>query len=127
MIEETMATYLQRSGFGTMGTDIFIGQIPEGTNGLFVERSGGQINNYVPIEETVVDIYSKDIKAETAINRLERIKKHIHRMYSSVIDDDYIYIFLVLGDIEPLERDVEYEKLYKLSVQVFHRDTTLIS
>lgn len=119
--------YLQNAGFGTLNVDIYAGQIPSDTNGLYVVRTGGQMNNYVPIEESVVDIYVKDTSSSDAITKLENIKRFIHRMHSTEVDAAYVYTFLVLGDIEDVARDLEYAKIYKLTVQVVFRDTALIS
>lgn len=122
-----VAVWLQSAGFGTLGTDIFVGEIPDDTNGIWTVMSGGQPNNYVPIEEAVVDIYIKDIKSELAVNKLERIKRAIHRQYSLTIGTTFVYTFLILGVIEDIQRDVEYAKIYKITVQAVHRDTSLIS
>ena len=121
------AVWLERMAFGTVGTDIFVDQIPEGQNGIFVESAGGQQNNYVPISESVVDIYCKNTSASVCKGTLVNIKNAIHRMYSVDIHDLHVYTFLVLGDIEAIQRDLEYAKLYKLSVQVINRDTAIIS
>jgi len=126
-IAYTIATYLQDAGFGTLGTDIFVGQMPADQNGLYVVRSGGQMNNYVPIEETVVDIYCKNIKSELCVQKLEQIKRNIHRQYDQTIGNSFIYTLLVIGDVEDVMRDTEYEKIYKITVQAVHRDTSLIS
>lgn len=126
-VAKTVATYLANAGFGTLGTDIFIGQIPDTKQGFFVVRTGGQMNNYVPIEESVVDIYYKGQFSETAIQELEAVKRYIHRMHNTELGQDYIYSFLVIGDVEDVQRDLQYEKIYKITVQVTHRDKTLIS
>lgn len=58
-----LADYLADSGFGTMGTDIFGGQMPSDTHGIYLMRSGGTLANYTPIEEAVIDIYSQHIES----------------------------------------------------------------
>ena len=123
----TVGTYLDNANFGTVGTDIFIGQIPATQDGIYIVRAGGQMNNYVPIEESVVDIYVKNTTSQQAIQTLEQIKRYIHRMHSTTIGNDYIYTFLVLGDIEDVQRDLELAKIYKITLQVVHRDEAVIS
>ena len=123
----TVGTYLDNANFGTIGTDIFIGQIPATQDGIYIMRAGGQMNNYVPIEESVVDIYVKNTTSQQAIQTLEQIKRYIHRMHSTTIGNDYIYTFLVLGDIEDVQRDLELAKIYKITLQVVHRDEAVIS
>lgn len=126
-IAERVAQYLDGAGFGTVGTDIFVGQIPADTNGLYTMRTGGQLDNYVPIEESVVDVYIKNTSSQEAIETLESIKRYIHRMHTTEIGNAYVYTFLVLGDIEEVSRDLEYAQIYKLTVQVVYRDNALIS
>lgn len=122
-----LARYLATAGFGTLGTTIFAGQIPAEQNGVYVIRTGGSLHYYTPIQESVVDIYVKNTLAITCIDTLEDIKKHIHRMHTTVTQNAYIYSMLVIGDVEDVGRDLEYAKLYKITVQVLNRDTALIS
>lgn len=122
-----MGKYLQNANFGTLGTNIFVGQIPSTTDGLYVIRASGSLNNYVPLEESVVDIYAKNTSAANAISVLEQIKRYIHRMHSTTIDNTYIYTMLVIGDVDDVQRDEEYDKIFKISVAVYHRDKSLIS
>lgn len=122
-----VAQYLATAGFGVLGTSIFAGQIPAEQNGVYVSRLGGLPNNYVPIEEAVLDIYVKDTSAEDAITKLENIKRYIHRMHSTETASVYIYTFLVIGDVEDVQRDLEYAKIFKITVQVMHRAKNLIS
>lgn len=126
-IGQAFAYYLQASGFGTVGTDIFIGQIPDGINGVWVERIGGLQNNYVPMQESVVNIYAKNTSATDAVTALENINNHIHRMYATTSGDNYIYTMLVLGNVEEVSRDLEYAKIYKLTVQLVYKSNSVIS
>ena len=122
-----VAKYLADNGFGTLGTSIFAGQIPNGTNGVWVTRIGGVLNNYVPIEESAVNIYVKDTSAQACVTKLENIKKFIHRMHSTTTANENVYTFLVIGDVEDLARDLEYEKVYKLTLQVVYKKSSIIS
>ena len=126
-IANEVAQYLDDGGYGTLGTDIFVGQIPANINGIYVLRLGGSLNNYVPIEEAVVDIYVKNTSASTAVTTIESIKGYIHRMHSTETANKYIYTFLVIGDVDTISRDIEYAKIMKITVQVVNRDTSLIS
>lgn len=122
-----VARYLQTAGFGTLLTDIFVGQAEDNKNCVWVERIGGTPNNYVPIDEAVVNIFVKNTDGSEAVVKLDAIKRHIHRMHNTVTANSYIYSFLVLGDIEDVQRDLEYAKIFKLTVQVVHRATAVIS
>lgn len=122
-----LANYLDTSGFGTLGTDIFVSQIPDGVNGIWVERVGGLQNNYVPMQEAVVNIYAKNTSAADAITTLENIKNHIHRMHTTTAGDNFIYTMLVLGNVEDVSRDLEYAKIVKLTVQLVYKNNGIIS
>jgi len=126
-IANTVATYLDNAGFGDIGIDIFVGYIPDETDGIWVERIGGSLNYYVPMEESVVNIYVKDTSATSAIDKIEDIKRYIHRMHSVDSVTSFIYTLLVLGDVEDVARDLEYSKVYKLTVQIVYRDKAVIS
>lgn len=122
-----LAEYLDNAGFGTLNTDIFVGQLPENTNGIWVERIGGAMSNYTPVEESALNIYASNTSASAAIQTLENIKRHIHRMHSTDSSQVQIYTMLVIGDVEEVSRDLEYNKIYKLTVQLVYRATSLIS
>lgn len=122
-----LANYLDTSGFGTLGKDIFVSQIPDGVNGIWVERVGGLQNNYVPMQEAVVNIYAKNTSAADAITLLENIKDHIHRMHTTTAGDNFIYTMLVLGNVEDVSRDLEYAKIVKLTVQLVYKNNGIIS
>lgn len=126
-LSSELATYLQTAGFGTVGTDIFIGQLPEGTNGLYIMNAGGQLGKYVPVNETVLDIYCKNTKASTCVTTLNNIKNYIHRMHNTTTTNAYIYSILVIGDVQDVARDLEYAKMYKITVSVLNRAISVIS
>ena len=48
-------------------------------------------------------------------------------MHSAETDSVWIYSILVIGDVEDVIRDLEYEKVFKLTVQLIHRDSSIIS
>lgn len=126
-IANELATYLQDAGFGTVGTDIFIGQIPAGANGIYIFRTAGTLNNYLPVENSVVDFYVKNTKSQVAINLIENIKRYAHRMHNTTTANSYIYSMLAIGDIETIERDNEYAKIYKVSFEIMFRPLATIS
>lgn len=126
-IAQSFAAYLATAGFGTLGTDIHVGYTPEGENATWVEVIGGGVHNYLPVEEAAINVYVKNTSAESAINTLNDIKRYIHRMHSTTVSSNYVYSMLVLGNIEDVSRDLEYAKVFKLTVQLLYRNTNLIS
>lgn len=122
-----LARYISNAGFGTLGSTVFAAQIPADQNGIYVVRTGGLPNKYNSIEETVLDVYCKNTKAETCIDTLEDVKRFIHRMHNTSTLNAYIYSILVISDVDDVARDLEYAKVYKITVQVLHRSTGVIS
>jgi hypothetical protein len=122
-----LADYLADNFGYTLATDMFIGQIPASTQGILITRGGGSMNNYLPVEESVIDIYAKYTNSSTAMTRLEAIKRHIHRMHNTSNNTAYIYSMLIMGDVEEVSRDEENFKIYRITVLIKHRTTTLIS
>lgn len=126
-ITKEVATHLANNGFGTLGTDIFVSQIPSDQNGIYVSITGGSLDYYTSIEDAVLDIYAKDTSATDAITTLNNIKKHLHRMHTTITAKSYIYSILAIGNVETIERDLEYAKLFKQTYIIKFRDTALIS
>lgn len=122
-----VAKYIANAGYGVLGTNIFAGQIPAGVNGIWVEYAGASYNNYVPMATTIVDVYIKSTSASDAIMTLNNLKNYLHRMHSTSIDNAYIYSILVIGGVDTIQRDAEYAKVFKISLSIMNRDTTLIS
>lgn len=126
-IASEFADILEDNGFGTVGTDIFIGTLPDETNGIYIDRVGGTMNNYLPLEEAVLAIYVMDTSSATAISTIESIKRTFHRHLETATANCVIYTILALGDIEDLDRDINFGKIYKLTLQITHRSVGLIS
>ena len=122
-----LAKYIADGGFGTLGTNIYAGQIASDQDGVYVQRAGGTLNNYLPIENSIVDIYCKDTSAQACVTKLSQIKHYIHRMHNTLTTSSYIYSMLVIGDVQDVDRDLEYAKIFKITVSVICRDTSLIS
>lgn len=126
-VANSMAKYLSDNGFGTLGTDIHVGYMPDNDSAIAVMRSGGIPHKYTPIVDTIVDIYVKNTSGTEAMSKIESIKNFVHRMHNTELENDYMYSMLVIGDVEDIQRDPEYSKVFKITVQLLHRDSALIS
>jgi len=125
-IAYNFAQYLQSIGLGTLNTDLFVGFI-SGQNGTYIERNGGDLHLYLPIEDTMLDVYVQNTSAAVAIEKIEKIKRTIHRKIDTEISNSKIYSLLVIGDVEDVARNTEQYKIFKISVAVNHRNVGLIS
>lgn len=122
-----IADLLADNGFGTLGTDIMVGQMDAEKNGVYIISTGGTANNYVPMKQSVIDIYSKNTSAKDGIAKLRDILNFLDRLHSTNLQYNYIYSILTLSTIETVQRDNEYAKIMKVTLEVTHRDKALIS
>jgi hypothetical protein len=128
IIARELARLIEDSFSYTFGSNLFIDNVPIGvTNALYIDHLGGISNNYLPTGIAVLDIISRNVSAETAIDNLNEIKNHFVRMYSTETSNAYIYSILLVSDIENVGRDLESMAEYKITVEVNHRDKLLIS
>jgi len=96
-------------------------------NGIFIISTGGLANNYVPMKQSVIDIYSKNTSAKDGIAKLRDILNFLDRLHSTNLQYNYVYSILTLSTIETVQRDNEYAKIMKITLEVTHRDKALIS
>ena len=122
-----VANYLEDNNFGTVGVDIFVSTIPEEKEGIYIQRLGGNLSLYTPINEAVLLIYIKDNSASNGVATAESIKNFMHRMVSTTTSNSFIFTFLFISDVEDLGRDLENYNLYKLTLQVKYRASDIIS
>ncbi|RLA58675.1 MAG: hypothetical protein DRR04_10390 [Gammaproteobacteria bacterium] len=123
-----IAKYIEDSFSYTLGTDLFVGTLPTGTDtGIFVIRNTGELAMYSPITKTVVDVYYKDTNSSRGMANLTAIKLFMHRMIDTDTENAVIYSMLAISDIEDMGRDQQMAQLYKFSIDIMHRDKSVIS
>jgi hypothetical protein len=129
MISAELADLLQSWGLGTVGADIFINELPENINkGLVVTEVGGEgWHNYVDTITSVVDIQSIDTTTENAYKKLVEVLKHINRRGNYTSGNLFIYFSNAGTAIEYLGRELDASAVYRVSVQLIYRDTTIVS
>lgn len=122
-----LALYLQTNGYGTVGTDIFVGALPTETNGIYIDRLGGSNDYYTAISRASLNVFVRDTNASDASQTIANIKNFLHRMVGTETVGASIYSILSLGEVENLGRDLESSNIYKVTVQMIYRDKNLIS
>jgi len=115
------------SGLFSLGGNTFVGTMPDNiTTGVLVEHIGGSLNNYLPIEESIVNVYFISTQ-DTTVTLAEAFKRSVHRLHNTEPDTD-VYIYSILaGDVEDMGRDAESQQTYKVTLTVTHRATGVIS
>ena len=124
MIIESIATYLQTNDLGTMGTDIFIGELPldKGDCMALVYSPSPDPNPAIDIYEQVIDFWSRDKNTNQAYTRLLGVLNLLHKGQNYEVEGYHIYFSNALGMIDDNDRDIERRKLYKLSIKFIYRE-----
>lgn len=128
-IAQEILEYLQAAGIGTIGSDMFIGTLPEETTtGLFVMQSPSPMPHlYLDTFQIVLDFWYRHPKSNLGYEKLMQIYNILHRKENWTTDNYYIYFSFALGQIKDNDRDREGGKLYSLSVQFIARNANIVS
>jgi hypothetical protein len=126
-LAKDIATLLSNSGLGTLGSDLFIDNMPDDKNGLYIVHAGGELDKYTPMQTTIFDIYAKYQQAQTAVNKLESVLSLIHRMHSVNLSNTYLFSILGIGSVEVVDILDNNDKIYKITISVINRNKLNIS
>jgi hypothetical protein len=128
MIED-LVDYLQTSGIGTVGTDIFVGELPlDKTDciALMVSPSPDS-DKSIPYFKQTIDVWSRFGTYEDGYNKLQEVFDLIHRAENYEFGEFHVYISYAAGNIVDNGRDAERRHLMQLTLGFVYRDTDSIS
>lgn len=120
-ITHSFATWLQTEGFGTLGTDIFIGAVPQDAPDVcfWVSSGGGgnQIKNKTgeKVKRYIVSVYYRSMDAEDVYNKLQLLEETINGECITLSSYDTIE-----GEctVFPTDQDIDSEERTKGMAQV---------
>ena len=126
---ENLTTYLQANGLGTLGTNLFIGELPLNVDNCVsvMYSSSPDPNLTLEVYEQVIEFWSRNKSSRQCYEQLRLIKTLFERKHHYLMTDTYVYISSCLGLIDDYDVDIERRKLYKLSVRFVYRNNTLVS
>lgn len=129
MIIDEIATLLQQSGVGTVGTNIYIGQLPQDVEDaiMLLAVPSPEPDKYTGIEYQDFDIWARFKTTDDAYNKLHEIFLLLDRRDAYTLPSYEVYFIHALGRIEDLDRDIEQRKLLKLSFRAIYRNLDLVS
>ncbi len=113
---ENIAEYLETEGFGTRGTDIFIGFAPESeddteNNIIMFDQTGGiEPDRDLPIAKPTVQVIVRNTDYKTGFNILQDIFDRFHRMNDSgVLVSGGVDVMraYAINEVQPLGVDVK--------------------
>lgn len=128
LIDE-IASKLQDWGYGTVGTDIFKGSLPEtiATGCYIIAAPSPAPHMYLDTEDQVFDFWYRADHTETAQRKLRELYNLLHRRANYTTLSYHIYFSNALGSIRDADRDREGGKLLVLSVQFKCRNINNVS
>lgn len=125
----SVASLLQREGFGTVGTDIFLDELPaDPGNAIMLTSTAGLLPNlYLDTQYATIDVWSRDSNSLAGWQKLNGVYTLLHRSYALSLDNYHVWFVHALGEIEPLDRDTEGRSLKRLSMRFIYRRLDNIS
>jgi hypothetical protein len=123
MIIDELADYLETNDIGTVGEDIFIGEVPAKTENsiLLVSAVSPPPNASLKVYDQFVDIWAKFRKTDEAYQALENIMDLLHIKYNYSLGEYHIYFSNAQGLIEDNDRDLEGRKILRLAIRFIYR------
>lgn len=128
-LESEIADLLEDWGIGTVGTDIFIGDLPDNiTAGMFLVTSPSpEPHSYIDTEYHAIDFYYLHSKYQLAYDKLRDVFMKLNRRHNYETNNWYIYFTKVLNGISDQDRTREGGKLLRLGVLFTCRNKNTIS
>lgn len=128
-LADEIADFLASHGIGTVGTDIWIGLLPQDvTAGMFIVTAPSPApHKYLDTFDVVLDFWYRHPKTNLGYQKLMEVYNMLHRKGNYTTPNFLVYFSEALGQIKDNDRDLEGGKLYSLSVQFIARNTNIIS
>lgn len=109
MLLDDIASYLQTAGIGTVGTDIFKGEMPaepDNCIGLF-EYGGGRPEHApgAPLDRPGLQARVRNLSYPVARQKCQDIQNVLHGIHEQAINGTYYILILANQSPEPLGRD----------------------
>lgn len=125
-ILEAIANHIEDNELATLGTDLFIGELPlEKENAISVITSPSTPPNpSIGVYEQNVDIWARFNDSGDGYDTLQEISDLFHRQNAYIMGDFYVYLSNNLSAIDDMDRDTERRKLWKLTIRFIYRSNT---
>lgn len=128
-IHEDIASLLEDEGVATLGTDMFIGEIPDDVNNAFMLEtiSGQDPNVYMEIRSADINFWGRHSNAPDGYDELQQVWNRLHRRANYRTDNFHVFHSEVIGTIEDMGRDTNNRKLHKLRIRFTFRVLVAVS
>lgn len=128
-LEREIAQLLQSWQVGTVGTDIFIGELPQGiTEGLLiVSAPSPDPDVYIDSEYHIIDFWYISPHTVEAYQKCRDVYNLLHRRHHYNTTNWNIYLSKALAQVEDFDRTEEGGKMCRISVQFYCRNLNNVS
>ena len=128
-LDDEIPALMQIMGLGTVGTDIFNGELPQDvTKGFFIVPSAGPApEKYIDHEYIVIDFWYRSPYTGEAKAKMRELYNKFHRNYHYDTSNWHIFFSEALSGVQDFDRDGEGGKLLRLSIQFICRNINSIS
>ncbi len=114
---EELAQYLEDNTSLVVGTNLMIGELLRGVEGVFLTTSSGsEPDRYLPTFNETIDFWSIYKDSEDGYNILKTLYFLLHRREHYNLTSYHVYYSNALGQIADFDRDAEGRKIWKLTV-----------
>ena len=124
MVTREIADYLELEGVGTVGTDIFIGDLPKDpANAIsMVSAPSEEQERYYDVRYMTIDFWVRNKKTDLANSKAQEIFDTLHLGQNYDLTSYRVYYSHAISNIEDLDKDSIGRKLYKLSIRFIYRE-----
>lgn len=118
-----LSDLLEDEGAGTLGTDLFIGEIPNDiNNGVMLVAVPTIVQDpWQELRTSDVDFWARNEVSPTAYDKLQYIWDLLHRRANYDLPSYHVFISSAQSQIEDLDKDSNGRKLHKLKMRFTFR------
>lgn len=129
MIETDFANLLVTKGFGTLGTDLFVGD-PDPTvdNCLWIVRDpSDETQRYVNTRYATLGVWGRNKSTQTLATTMESLDDSVHGTNAYTTANYEIYFIHTSLPPQDFDRDENRRKLYMMKFRIIYRVLSEIS
>lgn len=128
MIINALADFLDANDLGTVGEDLFVGELPQEPDECLslVYAPSGKPDTSIKYYDQLIDIWGRYKNYEAGFAKLRAIMDFLHQKHHYEIshggEDFYIYISYSQGLIDDFDRDAQRRHLFKVTIGFTFRE-----
>ena len=135
MLVKDIAQHLDDLEVGTLGTDIFVGELPflndsgaKVSAGLYVANVAGQgKEQYLNTIHEQLEFWALGMQYEAAYDKIEEVRNQLASKQNYELTDSYVYFSEEVTSIADMGRTADGMKMYKLTLNFIYYDKVVLS